>query len=389
MKRSILIMLMAMASNGLSANLYDAEVRFYPGGGTGTMPMQVWTVDFDDWDFYRELPACQFTRPGYVFTGWKVYDGCVYSDKTTPYGGGYAGTYAAGAEYEVCGYLWLEASWRKLGMDACWAKSRTLTGGWGEGCGPSYDGICQLKCGKANKKGIAKVSLKITPFNGKKITYRPVAVNVAAGGPVTVRWGNSYSVTIQPDGSFFGEPIYGDVRPCCSPNAVWNARLGGPVSGRHTLSVDADYDESKDPMVLFESDPYCLNLKLLGPLCWDWEGAGLSFAANGRKWDFGKKPMLKYKLVNGEYQLVGMSADKPNLTGAKISYNPKTGLFKGSFYLYTDPVVCVYRPATTKKTLKLKKYKIAIVGAWDAGAGLGAGVAFSKKPAATWPLWVE
>lgn len=375
-------------SAALAYDPFDAEVRFYPGGGTGSMPMQTWTVDMDVWpDTYHALPACQFTRPGYVFAGWKVFDACMDGAEPSPYGGGYAGTYAAGEMYPVCGFLWLEATWRKTGMDACWTKARTLSGGWGE-CG-LYGGICRLKCGKANKKGIAKVSLKITPFNGKKTTYRMVSVNVAAGGPVTARWGDSYAVTIQPDGSFFGEPIYTGLHPCCTPNSVWNARLGGPVSGRHTLSVKADYDESTDPMYLFESSPYCLNMSLVGPFCWRYEGSGLSFAANGRKWDFGKKPMLKYKLINGVYQLVGMSADKPNLTGAKISYNSKTGLFKGSFYLYTDPIVCVDMQVKTKKTIKLRKYKISIAGVWDAGEGMGEGVAFSKKPVADWPLRVN
>ena len=66
------------------------------------------------------------------------------------------------------------------------------------------EGTAQLKCGKANKKGIAKVSLTVTPFSGKKRKYASVSVDVSQGGDIEVKWlKQSYSVTIREGGDFF------------------------------------------------------------------------------------------------------------------------------------------------------------------------------------------
>lgn len=375
----------------LSARAYspfDAEVRFFAAGGGGSMPMQVWTIDMDDAaSMRRTLPACAFSRPGYAFAGWKVYDACWDAESGSPYGGGYRGVYAAGASYEACGYLWLEATWRPLGMSARWKKSRTLTGLWGEGCSPdAADGICQLKCGKANRRGYAKVSLKITPFNGRKRNYRPVSVYVGAGGDIVARWGSSYSVTIRDDGSFAGEPIYGNVRPACMPNAVWSAQVGGAVTGRHVLTVDAEWG-SADPQRLFARGVYCINTALVGPFRWQAFGAGQSFSAVDRRWDFGRKPMLKYAWTGDRYVLIGRKASRPNLTATRVTYNPRQGLFKGTFVLYTDPVVCANRSKKLTNVLRLTKHKIYVRGAWTPGGGKG--VAYCRNPAGSWPVRVK
>ena len=50
-------------------------VRFYPGGGTGTMENQVMTYDVS-----AALSANAFYRDGYTFAGWKTGAGVIYTD---------------------------------------------------------------------------------------------------------------------------------------------------------------------------------------------------------------------------------------------------------------------------------------------------------------------
>ena len=66
---------------------------------------------------------------------------------------------------------------------------------------------------------------------------------------------------------------------------------------------------------------------------------------------------------------------KPNLSAMKLTYTPKTGLFKGSFKLYAV------------QSGKLKKFTVKVTGVVVDGAG--AGVAKLAKPKAEWRVTVE
>ena len=275
-----------------------------------------------------------------------------------------------------------------VAVPAEWQKARTLLGLYGEGCGEGAEGTVQIKCGKANKKGIAKVSMTITPFDGKKRSYRSTSVDVSRGGEVRVEWPR-YFVEISGN-EFFGEPIYGDVRPCCSPNAVWSADVGGKIpDGPYGFGSDYAFrfwsrDEDWEWQVeeLFTEGCYCINMGLAMPLL-----SSQMFTVRNGKIDFGKKPSLKYKKINGKPTLVGFDTAKPNIPGTKITYNTKTGILKGSFTFYTDPhVCCAY---DNDKVYQLKKHSFKIVGVVLKGTIVGEGIAICKKPAFSCPvtLW--
>lgn len=268
-----------------------------------------------------------------------------------------------------------------------WRKTRTLLGLYGERCGDSVEGTVQVKCGKANKKGIAKVSMTISPFNGKKVTYRSTSVDVSRGGGLRVEWPDQkYFVEISGD-EFFGEPIYGDSRPACSPNAVWSADVGGRIPDGNWYAFGSDYafrfwrrneEWAWQLEDLFDDGRYCINLKLAMPLL-----TGQTFAVRNGKIDFGKKPSLKYKEIGGFPVLVGLDAAKPNIPGTKITYNAKTGVLKGSFVVYADPHVCY---AYDGKLLQLKKHSFKMTGVVLKGNLVGKGVATCKKPAYSCPM---
>ncbi|MBP5509566.1 MAG: hypothetical protein J6Z49_01460, partial [Kiritimatiellae bacterium] len=95
-------------------------------------------------------------------------------------------------------------------------------------------------------------------------------------------------------------------------------------------------------------------------------------AAQGGKWAFAKAASVKLK--KGALT-VDTAKGRTNLSAMKLSYAPKTGLFKGSFKLYAI------------QGGKLKKFTAKVTGVVVEDAG--AGVAKLAKPAATWSVAVE
>jgi len=71
---------------------------------------------------------------------------------------------------------------------------------------------------------------------------------------------------------------------------------------------------------------------------------------------------------------VDTSGGKTNISGLKLTYNPKTGLFKGSFTLYTW-------------SIGGKKYKASVTGLII--NGLGYGEAVVKKPYTPWAVVID
>lgn len=251
-------------------------------------------------------------------------------------------------------------------IPAEWRKARTLYGLFGDGCGGGIygaEGTAILKCGKANKKGIAKVSLTITPFNGKKRTYKSVSVDVSRGN-VKVSWPKQeYRVTIEGD-SFFGEPIYGDMRPCCSPNAVWSADVGGLWTGTAKFHFGDIFDLSFGDDCLIEyafDENFTTDLFLYTPV---------PVTMSGKKWTTPKAARVKWKkcprnaLCIGDW-LFNIKSGSGNLSGLKLSYNSKTGLFKGSFRMFT---------------FRGKKYTAKINGIVVDGIGIGQAVCPKLSP---------
>lgn len=289
-----------------------------------------------------------------------------------------------------------------LGMNAFaeipeeWNRARILRGGYGERCGGpenlDYWGTCEVKCGKASKSGMAKVSVAITPFQGKKVTYRPVSVYVGDGYPIYVNWPSKYRIWLKDNGKFSGEPDYGTgARPCCDPDNIWDAQIGGNFQGWHTFSVEV-YEWGVQPSDVFESLPYCMNTNLAQPFSGiGWYDSPQDFYVSGNRWDFGRSPTLKYvrdfssQSIFPLYSLVGLDdPSQPNLARTKITYSEKTGKFKGSFTVYTDPYVC---SANWRVSVpKLRKTTVGVTGVVLNGEGIG--LAIYKKVKATWPVFV-
>ena len=85
--------------------------------------------------------------------------------------------------------------------------------------------------------------------------------------------------------------------------------------------------------------------------------------SGGKKFDFGKAAYPKFTKTDGGFELVGLDDPmRPNLSGLKLRYSPKTGLFRGSFKIYV---------ATGGTRPRLKKYTVNVVGIVVDGLGTG------------------
>lgn len=253
-----------------------------------------------------------------------------------------------------------------------WQKARTLNGLYGEGCDGSAagaDGTAQLKCGKANKQGIAKVSLSITPFNGKKRSYKSVSVDVSQGGAVEVSWPQQkYQVSIWND-EFFGEPIYDDWRPACSPNAVWSADVGGSFTKTAYFNFGwiaeaGMWDEWWFVMTYLDGVGYVVDGTYVYVDGTDVYNP-VKVSMNGGKWTCPKAARLStHQICSHSLQSnvcywewgIGEKTDLSNVPALKLSYNAKTGIFKGSFNIYG---------------VRKKKYTAKVTGVVVNGFGYG------------------
>lgn len=233
---------------------------------------------------------------------------------------------------------WLEKTGSGFAIPAEWQKARTLKGVCGGSCSYGIDGSAVLKCGKANKKGLAKVSLAVTPFNGKKRTYKGVKVDVSQGGEIEVFWPQQgYAVTIDGD-EFFGEQVSSDNGYTCDSNAVWSEDVGGQVSGSALFYFgDILYLDSNE-----EVADYAL-LDNPNNSCYDFLSIydDIEFTTGGSRWALPKAARLKWTSSPSNTACLDrdgggwLAAQTGNLPGLKLSYNAKTGMFKGSFKVYT------------------------------------------------------
>lgn len=188
-----------------------------------------------------------------------------------------------------------------VAVPAEWAKSRTLRGVVVEG--RAVVGLCEVKCGKASKKGEAKVSAKLTFFD-KRTRISLKSQKAAVGNSVSLAWtttAGNFALTVS-KGAFSGGS---------GSQTVASANLGGEVAGAHVLELE------------------------------DWsDGGPLPFSAEKKKWMFAATAGTKK---------------------SKLSYNPKTGVFKGSLKLLHDPSRDEDDPKW-KKTVSLKVNGLVVEG---------------------------
>ena len=244
-------------------------------------------------------------------------------------------------------------------------------------------GTVELKFGKINKKQIVKVSGSATIIadgKAKKITAKAVNVTVDATKrvpPTTLAFkapiGNM-TFAMDADGVFtLKNDKYEMVGMRTRQSASLPVSVGGAMpNGTVHFNVDMDSvpNFGKDGALLEEALP-----------------AAEPVNVSGGKWSFGKAASLKYakNRATGSYELIGLNdAAKPNVSGLKLTYTAKTGLFKGSFKLYAT------NEATTPtgKAPKLKKFTVNVIG--FVVDGVGYGEATLKKPAGgPWSVTVE
>ncbi len=236
-----------------------------------------------------------------------------------------------------------------------WQKVRTLKGKATRALPPPYDlqGAFELKCGKANKQGVAKVSATLTGLDGKKKSYKAQSVDVT-GKAVTVNL-NGLSVTIDGDSFSGGDGLDGGL-------SVSAAEVGGNWT-RTDAKVQVAATSASLPAGTLET---------LLP-------TGEPVLEKGGKWAFNKAATVKLSKdkTSAEWD---DSKGKSNRSGLKLTYTPKKGTFKGSFKVYA------LEGADGAK--KLKKYTANVTGV--VVDGKGSGLASIKKPAAgPWPVTVE
>ena len=190
-----------------------------------------------------------------------------------------------------------------------WRKARTVSG---VARGEALCASVQVKCGKASRQGVATVAMTVTPFFGKKTTYRAQKITPPESGSVVVTW---------PDGAFVE----------LSDDGI----VGGSLSGDRTLEAWAPGSALLDGAV-FELDAEGLADALPG-LFVDYLPLELSVSPDSRgRWTVaGGEKAGKVVYLRGT-QTVDESKLGANPAGLRLTYTPKTGLFKGSFKAWQD-----------------------------------------------------
>ena len=214
-------------------------------------------------------------------------------------------------------------------------------------------GVAQLKVTKpkVDKKTGAKtvkVSGYLLPNGGKKATLKATVFTILTDAPteaaIPAKSLGSFRVKIGDDGFLGTAGAY----------TAHTASVGGKWTrgdAKVTVATSATLPEG--------------TVKSLLP-------DGVPVRVKGGKWAFDKAASITYKKG-----VLGGDSDpkKPNRSAMKLTYTPKTGLFKGSFKVYAV------------QGGKLKKYTVKVTGVVVDGEGTGVGKL--AKPAVTWSVRVS
>ncbi len=195
------------------------------------------------------------------------------------------------------------------------AKTVTLAGAVYDGC--DVVGIVNLKLGKVNaKKKTGKVSGSVTLLDGKKRTVKSVSVTGIDGASpktlaLSVKGLGTMNVTIG------------------------GTRFAGSLGGYHVQSAAVGGKWTRaDAKVYVAFGGAALPAGTIEDLLPD----GEPVIPRGGKWAFGKASSVKYA-KDAKTKVLTLTVNDRNGTARnrsamKLSYNPKTGVFKGSFKVY-------------------------------------------------------
>ena len=229
-----------------------------------------------------------------------------------------------------------------VSVPAAWLKARTLNGIATRAVQNACVGTFSVKCGKANARtGIAKISAVYTPFEGKKVTYKAQNVKVDSA-KVLVSWGG-FSVTIEGNEFYGGEELAGGL-------SVESADVGGAWT-------------KTDGQVFVNTEGATFPAGTFTELLPD----GEPVIPSGGKWAFHKA--AKVKLSKDKTKVVvDTTGGKTNLSAMKLTYTPKTGLFKGSYkgYAYQNK--------------KLVKFMVKVMGVVVNEEGVGLATLAGSAP---------
>ena len=304
------------------------------------------------------LAANAFTRFGYAFAGW-----------ATSAGG--AAVYADGQSIALSADTTLYATWREVVAgrpDTYFAKAQTLGGALYRG--DSLVGVVQVKFGKVSKKNTVKVSATATMLvdgKAKKITAKGVDVSVGTM--------QAYIPFKAPIGSMaFAMALDGTFTLKNASYFMAEATIGGALAGggQGTFKLK-NFDLAVSGELVSALLPYEEGFTVAGGKWRFAKAAGVKVAKDGTTDKSGIRR-------EAEVVLVDESAGKTNLSGLKLGYTAKSGLFKGSFKAYS------LQEANGKK--KLVKHTVNVAGFVVDGKGYGE--ASCKKPSGgPWTVTVE
>lgn len=279
-------------------------------------------------------------------------------------------TYAVVSQYRVrTGAASAEIDLKDCVVSEEWQRSRTLRGAAFSATLPSDEvlGIFEVKCGKASSKGVAKVSATFTGLDGKKTTYKAKnSVDVLGVDSVTVSLGDGVgAVELTISGNEFSgvSSLDGGFRVATAP-------VGG--------SLSAAAPKVYVPYCDFAPDDGGEVVAELLPT------SGEPVSVKGGRWQFAKAASVKVVKEKGgdSYRLViDESRDRTNRSGMKLTYTPKSGVFRGSFK------ICSLAGAANGRK-KLKRHTASVTGVVVNGSGRGQAIV--KRPASgPWSVTVE
>ena len=396
-----------LALAGMSAHAMPIGVRTMMQGraavrqaaSTSVVAPQVWTVTFNANNgvvaetsrvvtnecAVGELPAP--TRTGYTFDGWfSALDGgsresataivtanvTFYAHWTANGGGSEGGESGGGATGggEGTGGGSTGGGDVVFGdgiagrLNVSFAKAQTVLGAlYGKDGVPM--GTVQVKVGKISKKGVVKVSATATVFvdgKAKKVVAKAVNVDVAAtsaAAPVKLAFKapiGEMAFEMEADGTFtLKNASY--MMAAKSVGGNWS-KAGAKVRLAGTLALPQGTIEELLP----DGEPVI-------PKAGKWSFAKAAIV----KWAKPKKGAELPEIFDeksGKGLIVDDSKGKTNLSGLKLTYTPKTGIFTGSFKIYAI------------QGGKLKKITVKVTGVvvdgkgWGSASGPG-GVSFA------------
>lgn len=216
-------------------------------------------------------------------------------------------------------------------------------------------GVIQLKVSKPSNKGVVKVSGTVTLVDGKKYRVKSTAVNVPEDGLLEL-------VDVEVTGLGKLNAVIGSVGFTGSIGDAYDVS-DAEVGGNWTETDSAVYVDFEDGIAL----PAGMTEETFAML-----PNGEPVLLKNGKWAFNKAATVK---AAGGVATADTANGKTNLSALKFTYQPKTGLFKGSFKIYT------------MNAGRVKKFSVKVTGVVVDGVGYGT-TTFNKAPAG-WSILVD